>query len=88
MKPMICTSCVGTRSRSSPASRSRGSVVAARSRLASTPRVALVTSAPAATRPGSLRPRPSTSTSGPVATNGSSAANTSTGVSTTIRRAR
>ena len=52
MKPMICTSRRGTRSRSSPASRSRGSVVAARVRLASTPSVPLASSAQAAEQAG------------------------------------
>jgi len=88
MKPMIWTSCAGTRRRSSPARSSRGSVVAASRRLASTPKVALVTSAAAATRPGWLTMSPPSSTRGPLATHGSTAAKTSTGVSMTIRRAR
>ncbi len=58
MKPMICTSRCGTRSRSSPASRSRGSVVAARVRLASTPSVPLASSPHAASRPYSASGQP------------------------------
>ena len=88
MKPMICTSRFGTRSRSSPASRSRGSVVAARVRLASTPSVPLTSSAHAAVRPGWLTATPSTSTRGPVAMNGISSAKTTNGTSTTIRLRR
>ena len=85
MKPRICTSWRGTRSRSSPASRSRGSVVAARVRLATTPSVPLASSPHAASRPSSARDSPSTSTRGPVATNGISSAKTTNGTSTTIR---
>ena len=85
MKAMICTSRLGSRSRSSPASRSCGSVVAARVRLASTPRVPLASSPQAASSPDSLSDRPSTSVRGPWATNGSSTAKSTNGTSTTIR---
>ena len=88
MKPMICTSRLGTRSRSSPASRSRGSVVAASVRLASTPSVPLASRAQAAARPDALTATPSRSTRGPVAMNGISTANTTNGTSTTIRLRR
>ncbi len=51
MKPMICTSSDGTRSRVSPCSSAWGSVVAARVRLATTPSVALTSSLAPACRP-------------------------------------
>ena len=54
MKPMICTSNGGIRSRSSPASSARGSVVAASSRLASTPRVPFTSRPHAPSSPCSL----------------------------------
>ena len=47
MKPMICTSWAGRRSRSSPATTCRGSVVVASTSEAITPRVPLASSAQA-----------------------------------------
>ena len=88
MNDMICTSCWGSRSRSRPSSSSCGSVVAARVRLASTPRVPLISSAMPASRPCWLTLTPSTSVCGPVATNGSSTAKRTNGTSTTARLSR
>ncbi len=88
MKPMICTIRSGIRSRRRPARTATGSVVAARVSEASTPRVPLASSPQAASRPGSETETPSTSVCGPVATNGTSSANSTNGVSTTIRLAR
>ena len=88
MKAMICTSRSGSRSRSRPASSSCGSVVAARVRLARTPRVPLASSPHAASSPDSLSVSPSTSACGPWATNGSSTAKSTNGTSTTIRLRR
>ena len=63
-------------------------MVAARVSEASTPSVPLASSANAATRPGSDTLTPSTSVCGPVATNGTSSANTTNGTSMTIRLSR
>ena len=63
-------------------------MVAARVSDASTPSVPLTARPHAATSPGSETVTPSTSTCGPVATNGTSAANTRNGTSMTIRLAR
>ena len=53
MKPMICTSRSGSRSRCRPRSTSSGSVVAARVSEARTPRVPLTSSAGRGHEPGS-----------------------------------
>lgn len=63
-------------------------MVAASSRAVSTPRVPLASSAQAAINPGCETLRPSRDVRGPVATNGSKAAKTTNGTSTTSRFSR
>ena len=86
MNAVICTSRVGSRRRCRPVIRSAGRVVEDRMIPASTPRVALISIAPAAIRPGRLTDRPSTSMRGPWAKNGNASANTTNGISMIIRR--
>src|SRR3954454_206432 len=86
MNIRICTRTCGSRSRSSPRSSSRGSVVAARIVAASTESVALASNPPPAASPDCDRDNPSTSTRGPGATNGISSANPTNGISTTSPR--
>ena len=88
MKPMICTIRSGIRRRRRPTSTSCGSVVAASVRDARTPSVPLTTSAQAAHRPGSETDRPSTVVRGPSAMKGTAQANSTNGVSMSIRLAR
>ena len=88
MKPMICTTRSGIRSRWRPRSRSCGSVVAARVREASTPMLPFTSSAMPATRPGSETLMPRTSVRGPWEMKGISTAKIAKGTSTTIRGSR
>ncbi len=88
MKPMICTTRSGIRSRWRPRSRSCGSVVAARVSEARTPMVPLTSSAMPATSPGSETVTPRTSVRGPWAMKGIRTAKTANGTSTTIRGSR
>src|SRR5690348_10157012 len=85
MNDKIATSVAGNRSRSSPASRSRGAVVADSKIAATAPSVPFASTFQAPSTPDCDSSRPSTDTCGPVATNGSSNANTMKGVSTASR---
>src|SRR5262245_49178239 len=86
MNDRIATRVDGSRSRSSPASRSRGAVVADNRIAATTPSVPLASKFHAPSTPDWDSSSPSTVTVGPVATNGSRTAKTMNGVSTASRR--
>src|SRR3954464_6223363 len=86
MNDRIATNVAGSRNRSSPASESRGAVVADRTIAATTPKVPLASRFHAPRTPDCDNLSPNTENCGPVATKGSSSANTMNGVSTASRR--